>query len=385
MAATVFAVFAGFAFVLPFLPLYVRELGVEGNDDVALWAGVLIGIGPLLAGLLAPLWGRLADRHGQKTMALVALTAYVVLLALSAAARNVYDLLAARVGLGLFGGIGPLSLAMATAQGPREETGKAVGLIEAAKILSAAIGPLLGGAVAGAVGSRRTFLAAALVCLVPLVLVALFYEEAPRARPGVARPAGLTLSGLLGIPGLAVLLAVLFFVNFIGRSYTPILPLHLSSLGVPEASLAFSTGLLISVYSIAAAASATTLGRACRETAPRGLLIASLACGALTVLPMALVPSFALMLLFAVLLGLASGGALTLCYTIGGLSVPAERRTTAFGYFSSAALFGGAVSPSIAGALVHWDLRGIYYVNAALFLALAGLLALRRAPASAEA
>ena len=37
--AMVFSVFTGFAFVLPFLPLYVRELGVEEPQSAALWAG----------------------------------------------------------------------------------------------------------------------------------------------------------------------------------------------------------------------------------------------------------------------------------------------------------------------------------------------------------
>ena len=35
MTAVVFVVFTGFAFVLPFLPLYVRELGVQGEEQVA--------------------------------------------------------------------------------------------------------------------------------------------------------------------------------------------------------------------------------------------------------------------------------------------------------------------------------------------------------------
>jgi len=65
----VFAVFTGFAFVLPFLPLFVHELGVAEPERAALWAGVLIGVAPLLAGLLAPVWGRLADRHGHKGVA----------------------------------------------------------------------------------------------------------------------------------------------------------------------------------------------------------------------------------------------------------------------------------------------------------------------------
>jgi MFS family permease len=173
------------------------------------------------------------------------------------------------------------------------------------------------------------------------------------------------------------LLVVLFFVNFIGRSFTPILPMQLSRLGVPAAALASTTGLLISIYSIAAAGSATLLGRASRTRSPRGLLVISLAAGALTVLPLAWADRFWVFAVCATLLGLASGGALTLCYTIGGLMVAGASRTTAFGFFSAAALFGGSVSPSVAGLLAHWDLRGIYYLDGLLFVLLAAALLLR--------
>ncbi len=378
MVATVFVVFAGFAFVLPFLPLYVKDLGIADEETAALWAGVLIGIAPLLAGLLAPVWGRLADRHGQKAMALRALGAYVLLLALSACVRNVQELLATRIGIGLFGGIGPLGLAMATSLAPREQTGRAVGLIQGAQILSAAVGPFAGGVLADSIGHRQTFFVAAAICAAAFALVAVFYVEAPRAATGLLAPPATSFGEVLRLPKLLPLLVVLFLVNFIGRSYVPILPAHLRSLGVNPARLALSTGMLISVYSVAAAASAAALGRAARDRRPRSLLIASLVAGALTVLPMALVPSFDWLLLFAVLLGLASGGALTLCYTMGGLSVPQESRTTAFGFFSAAALFGGAVSPSVAGLIAQWDLRGIYYLNAGLFMLLATAIALKR-------
>ena len=130
---------------------------------------------------------------------------------------------------------------------------------------------------------------------------------------------------------------------------------------------------------MAAAASAWYLGRLSRTQSPRGLLLITLVGGAATVLPMALVPSFALILGLAVLLGLVSGGSLTLCYTIGGLMVPEAVRTTAFGFFSGAALFGGALSPTVAGLVAHVSLRGIYWVDAALYVALAGALARGRA------
>ena len=375
MVATVFVVFTGFAFVLPFLPLYVRMLGVRGDDAVALWSGVLVGISPLIAGLMAPVWGRLADRHGQKRMVVRALVSYVFLLVLSAGVTRVEHLLALRIGVGLFGGIGPLGLAMATSLAPREQTGRAVGLIQAAQILAAAVGPLTGGLLADTIGIRATFVVTAALCAGALCLVARYYQESAPVAP-VAAPTG-NGAPLLRRRGILALLVVLFLVNFVGRSFTPILPLHLQRLAVPAASLALATGVLISAYSVAAAVSSTVLGRATRRFPPRALLAASLAAGAATVLPMALISSFTVFLALALLLGLASGGALTICYTIGGLMVPSPQRATAFGFFSGAALFGGAISPTVAGLLAHWDLRGIYYLDAVLFVLLtAGLLAM---------
>ena len=386
MVATVFVVYTGFAFVLPFLPLYVRQLGVRGDEAVALWSGVLVGVAPLVAGLMAPVWGRLADRHGQKRIALRALVSYVVLLALSAAATRVEHLLVLRVGVGFFGAIGPLSLAMATTLGPREETGRAVGQIQAAQILAAAVGPLAGGFLADTIGIRSTFVVTAALCAAASGLVARYYREGPEAAPAARAPAG--NAALLRQRGVVALIVVLFLVNFVGRSFTPILPLHLLRLAVPAASLGLATGVLISAYSVAAAVSSTVLGRATRRFPPRALLAASLAAGAATVLPMALISSFTLFLMLALLLGLASGGALTVCYTIGGLMVPSAQRATAFGFFSGAALFGGAISPTVAGLLAHWDLRGIYYLDTVLFVFLtAGLLAagVARAPAPSRA
>jgi DHA1 family multidrug resistance protein-like MFS transporter len=374
----VFAVFTGFAFVLPFLPLYVTELGVSDRGSAASWAGLLIGVSPLLAGLLAPAWGRLADRHGHKVVAVVALLAYVVILALSAGVRRVEELLLLRIGIGLFGGIGPLGLAMATAQAPREETGRAVGAIQAAQILAAAVGPLAGGLLADAIGIRRTFLVTALLCAAALALVSALYRE---GGPAAARPArtAVSFTAVVAVPGVLALLGVLFLVNFIGRSFTPILPLHLASLAVSPTRLASATGVLISAYSVAAAASATLLGRLSRRRSPHGLLALTLLGGTAAVLPMAIVPRYELLLALAVLLGLVAGGSLTLCYTIGGLMVPEAVRTTAFGFFSGAALFGGAVSPSVAGLVAHGWLRGIYWVDGALYLIVAAALLRNRA------
>jgi DHA1 family multidrug resistance protein-like MFS transporter len=370
VCVAVFMVFTGFAFVLPFLPLYVRELGVTDDASAATWAGVLIGIAPLLAGLLAPVWGRLGDRYGQKPMAVRALVSYVILLALSGAVTTVWQLFALRAAVGLFGGVGPLGLAMATALAPREHTGRAVGSIQSAQILAAAVGPVVGGLLAHVIGMRWTFVATAAACAVALLLLVVFYEEPPRVIAVGTAPRD-RFGDVLRVPGVLSLMAALFLVNFIGRSFTPILPLHLQRMAVPAGSVALATGALISAYSVCAALSAGVLGRATRRFEPRMLLVASLVAGAAVVLPMGLASRFPAFLVLAVLLGLAAGGSLTLCYTIGGLMVPSTKRTTAFGFFSMAALFGGAISPSIAGLLTRLQLTAIYWVDAALYLLLA--------------
>jgi MFS transporter, DHA1 family, multidrug resistance protein len=377
----IFVVFTAFAFVIPFLPLYVRQLGVHDERAGALWAGVLIGVSPLLAGLMAPLWGRLADRHGHRRLAARALFSYVVILLLSAAVTDVWQLLATRVGVGLFGGIGPLGLAMATSLAPREETGRAVGLVQAAQILAAAVGPVTGGYLADTVGIRPTFVATALVCALALAVLLAFYQQPPLgAAAGTGKP---SFAALLRQPAMPAMLGALFLVNFVGRSFTPVLHLHLTELGVKPAGLASATGLLISVYSVAAALSATLLGRATKSRSPRNLLLVSLFLGSLVVLPMAWAGRFSTLLLLAGLLGLVSGGSLTLCYTMGGLLAGPNDRAAAFGVFAMAALAGGSVSPSVAGFLVRWDLHGIYYLDAALLLGLGLALMAGALPAGA--
>jgi hypothetical protein len=56
-----------------------------------------------------------------------------------------------------------------------------------------------------------------------LVLLLAFYEErAPRGHAATTAKAGFRT--VIAIPGVIALLGVLFVVNFIGRSFTPILP-----------------------------------------------------------------------------------------------------------------------------------------------------------------
>jgi MFS family permease len=65
---------------MPFLPLYFQQLGVQDVGEIAMWSGLSLGVTPALTALMAPIWGRLADRYGRKVMVERALVSFVIVM-----------------------------------------------------------------------------------------------------------------------------------------------------------------------------------------------------------------------------------------------------------------------------------------------------------------
>src|SRR5256885_14844173 len=63
-----FTTIVGMTLLLPFLPLYVEQLGVTNHAAIVQWSGVAYGAAFLTAAMFAPLWGRLGDQYGRKLM-----------------------------------------------------------------------------------------------------------------------------------------------------------------------------------------------------------------------------------------------------------------------------------------------------------------------------
>ena len=58
---------ASISLVVPFMPIFVEQLGIEG-DQVAFYAGLAISVSAVSAALVSPIWGILADKYGRKPM-----------------------------------------------------------------------------------------------------------------------------------------------------------------------------------------------------------------------------------------------------------------------------------------------------------------------------
>ena len=373
----------GFDLTQPFIPLYVRQLGMTDLSEAAFWSGVVIGTGPLCAAIMGPVWGTLADRYGRKPMVLRALILISVMQFASAFVPSVPWLLAARVVMGLFAGFTSMAMALAVSVVPRERMGQAIGLVQAAQLAPTAIGPTLGGVISDHFGLRTNFMMTGLILLVPATLLFFLVQEggyedgsAPAAaKSGGARGSALSL---LMIPGFAVALGILFVARFADRALPPILPLYLIELDTPTAQLATITGLVVALGALAAACSSMLYGRWARPENTRRLLALALAGGAVLSVLLSFTDGWVQVVVLRIVLGLLAGGSMSLAYAMGARLGPPERSGLTLSVLASCAMLGGAVSPLLSGVLSQVGLRFVFLANAAAYVVAVGLTALVR-------
>lgn len=113
-----FTTLVSLSMLLPFLPLYVQQLGVSSQAAVVQWSGVAFSATFLGTAVTAPIWGRLADRYGRKPMLVRAAVGMAVVMSLIGMAHGVVELVVLRLVAGLVGGYASASIVMIGTQAP---------------------------------------------------------------------------------------------------------------------------------------------------------------------------------------------------------------------------------------------------------------------------
>jgi MFS transporter, DHA1 family, multidrug resistance protein len=371
LTAASFIGFTGFTLVMPFLPLYIAELGVRDVGAVAAWTGICLGITPALTALLAPAWGRVADRFGRKLLVVRSLVSFVVLMTVMAFATRPWHLLVLRAIQGIFAGYGALCLAMAADSSPPDRLARSIGIVQTAQRLGPAAGPVLGGVVAGLVGLRNAFFVTAVLYAIALVQLVILYKEPGNLVPHPNGAQKVSFREVLAFENVVILVGVIFGFQFVDRSFGPVLPLQVAALGVAPDSVAVVSGVVFSVLACAAAVGhhfcASLLARwSARRVIARGALSAAAAAGLF-----ALARSVWWLGPAAAVFGFGVGAAMTAAYTTAATVVPAAVRGTGFGVLTSASLAGMALSPVVSGIAGATDIRLVFAGDAAALCVLA--------------
>lgn len=375
----------GFGLIFPFLPLYVRELGVSTGGSLEFWAGMAFSMQALTMMVASPIWGVIADRSGRKLMLERATLGGAILLAAMGFAQNAEQLVLLRALQGATTGVIAANNALVAAQTPKEQSGFALGVLNMARWIGVSGGPIVGGVLGEFFGFRESFwITGALLGIAGLAVVFLVEEDFQPVersqRPGfwASYRALFAAREMRGLYALA-------FLRSLGATITlPFMALFVLTLNRGETTGATAmTGVIIGLSAFTSAASAVYLGRLGDRIGHGRVLVGSAIASALLYAPQVFVTSVWQLAILQALSGVAMGGLIPSIAALMNLYAPAGSQGVTYGLDNSVQASGRVVAPMTAAALASWVGYHGVFAGATFFYAVAAVVAIlitRRSP-----
>lgn len=312
-----FIAMSGMSALIPFLPLFIRELGITDTNQTAVWAG-LVFAGPFITSFIVqPLWGTLGDRKGRKLMAVRALFGLALAQMLIFFVPDVYWLLGIRLLQGTLSGFNVAAMSLITSISPKEKQGYSISILQSASNGGVVVGPIIGGLLSTVFGFREVFLIVGITIAVLAFVVLFFVEESKNEKTTEAEirvrdnfKVLINNRILFGTAGLILLTSLGI------ASVRPIFVLYVESFELSDAfSLALTAGALYSILGIFSTISSVYFSKLVDKISLRRILgLASLGTGVMYCFHPFL-PNIYWLIPVRILLGLSYGIILPVLFT----------------------------------------------------------------------
>lgn len=372
--ASNFCVAAGTSLIIPFIPLYIEQLGIHSEQGIDQWSSWVFSIQFVTSFVFQPIWGAFADKHGRKLMLLRAGIGMGVVTALMGLVTAPWQLLMLRFINGIFSGFIAMAISLQASVTPPEKTGSALGTLQTGTVAGSLIGPLAGGALAEALGYSGVFFFTGAMLLTASIIVMLFVREHPVSpKERVKQKA----SWAVLLPLWPVFLAT-FMTQLAMMSIEPIVTIFTRHI-YTGAHLSIIAGLVVATTGFANLIGTPTLGRLGDKVGQKKILIFALVCAALSFIPQALAHHLGLLLVGRFLLGLFLGGMIPSLQVLVRKLAPEDVQATAFGFNSSSAFLGNLIGPLLGGSMAAaYGIRSVFYITMSLLFVNAVVVTLNR-------
>jgi DHA1 family multidrug resistance protein-like MFS transporter len=365
---------SSFSISIPFLPLFIQQLGVTPLSRVEEWSGIVGSINFLMAALCAPLWGALADRFGRKAMVVRSSIFGALTSAMMGWSVNIWELTGSRALMGMFGGFSSSANALVASKVPGTSLGFALGWMATAQMAGTLLGPIAGGVIADAAHNYRAvyFWSAGGVAIAAIVAAIFVREDFVRKPKDLEAPSGWSqFREIVRHPELAPLLIVLVCANLATLAVQPVIPLFIQDMvsGAAVAYLATFAGAAFAVVGIGDLIASPLLGKRSDKLGYRRVvLISLLGAGAFTV-PQAFVHNIWVFMALRFGVGLFLGGIIPTANAWIGRLFPRERRGMVYGLSASASFLGMFVGPLAGGIIAaRFGFGSVFVLTGALLL-----------------
>jgi DHA1 family multidrug resistance protein-like MFS transporter len=348
LSLTVFLSACSLNQVVPFLPLFIKELGV--NDGLAFWSGVTLAAQTIAAIVVTPYWGKLADRYGRKLMTIRAGICSALIYLGMYCCQNLEQLLLLRVLFGMLTGFIPAAITLVATNTPQPDTARSVAVVQSATAFGAIAGPSIGSVLADWVGYRGSMLVSGLVMAMAVLLVYLLVEERQKVIVNL-KPTSLWQDFQLALkkPALITALCSNMAYSFVITASQPILILHIQKFTGTQANL--FTGPIFSLPGLAVLLTNycwCRLGE--RHTFQRIILLGLIGAGVFTVLQ-GLVANIWWFAAAYFLTGIFAAAVSPNTAGLVATNIEIDFQGRAFAIQQSSRSFGGFFAPLLAGSL----------------------------------
>ncbi|HEU4333507.1 MAG TPA: MFS transporter [Candidatus Eisenbacteria bacterium] len=366
-----FLTMLGMSMFLPFLPLYLRSLGVTGKGELETMSG-LIYAAPFFSAVIAtPIWGYFGDRHGRKLMVMRASFGLAAATAIMGFATSASQLLILRVLQGAISGFIAAAVALMASAAPRDRLGYALGTLQTAVPSGTILGPMIGGLLSDFIGARNVFFVTAAFNTLAGLAILWLVREAARPKPtGGFEQIFENYRYVFTSPQLRLLFFVLLAGQFALMSLFPVMALFVEELGTHGRLVATMTGAIIGVTGIANIIAAPRWGRRSDKKGYKGTLKRALLGAGIFAIPQGLVLAPWHLLLLRIPYGLMIGGIVPSVHAMIGLRAPDERRAGTLGVTSTALMLGNMAGPLVGGTIAGvFGLRAVFILSGVVFFA----------------
>ena len=350
--------------VVPFMPIFVEQLGVEPSQ-VTFYSGLAISVSAISAACVSPLWGILADRYGRKPMMIRAGLAMTITMGGLAFVPNVYWLLALRLLNGVFTGFVPNATALIASQVPKDKSGYALGTLSSGVVAGTLTGPFVGGMIAEVFGIRNVFLMVGGFLFLAAILTIFFIKEDFQPVPKEKELPTKELFTSVKYPYLLFnLFATSFVIQIAAQSVGPILALYIRDLGQKE-NLLFVSGLIVSSMGLSSMMSSGVMGRLGDKVGNHRLLIVAQAYSALIYLLCANASTPLELGIYRFLFGLGTGALVPGINALLSRMTPKAGISRVFAFNQVFFYLGGVIGP-LAGSVVaeQFGYHSVFYATA---------------------
>ena len=363
-----------FSIALPFMPLFLQQLGVHPLSQVEEWAGIIGSTNFLTAAIFAPVWGALADKFGRRAMVIRSSIGGALTTALIGLSGNVWQLVGTRALMGATGGFSSAATALVASQVPGSSLGFALGWMATAQMIGIMIGPLVGGAIADASHSyRAVFFWSAGGVAIAAIVTALFVREDFKPKPrgeGKSKSSRRQLLEMLRHPELAALLVLLAASQMTAVALSPIVPLFVQHMVGPSPYLATFAGAAFAVTGVGDLVASPFLGKRSDQIGYQRIVLICLVGAAAFTIPQAFVDNVWVFLGLRFGVGVFLGGIVPTANAWIGRLFPAENRGMVYGLSYSASFAGMFIGPLFGGFLAaRLGFGSVFLVTGGLMLA----------------